>query len=157
MVFASFTQLADYNLLINAIINLAPQRISICKIYSPWDSTTLIGYWATWTWIACSRISLSIGYVACDCLVTGLMYRISAQLRILRIRLRDLTTLDEQIKCEKTDDDIEQLEMKTIAELILEHQEIIELRKFEWRRVEFFFVCLFFTNNIIVYTGWFVS
>lgn len=112
--------------MINSIINLVPQRITITKLYLPWDAKTFSGFWAAWLLQIIGRSYGAFGFVGCDCLFIGFLHRAAAQFQILRYRLYDLTTFGELQK-NGTAKNIEQWEKKKISDLIRQHQKIIEL------------------------------
>lgn len=116
------------NLIIRSLIYLAPHRITITKLYLPWDTKTFIGYWTAWIFQAISRWFGGPVNVACDSLVSGIMYRASAQFKILQVRLRDLTK--PGALHETKDDDVSHWEARKMTNLVKEHLEIIQLSKF---------------------------
>nr|AQN78478.1 olfactory receptor 76 [Meteorus pulchricornis] len=125
ILFGIFVQMGTTNLIVRSLIYMAPYRITITKLYLPWDTKTAIGYWTAWLFQAISRWFGGPVNVACDSLVSGVMYRASAQFKILQIRLRDLTK--PVASHETKDDDVKQWETKKMMELVEEHLEIIQI------------------------------
>lgn len=144
-------QTSTNNLLIFSIINLVPHRIPIAKLYVPWDSKTLAGFWGVWAIHAMTRTIGAISFASGDCLCTGFIHRTAAQFQLLHIRLRDLAKLGNASGIDKGQN-IDQLQKEKTCELIAEHQKIIELRRF----VEKIFILLyknFSSNKLLVLSG----
>lgn len=97
--------------------------MTITKLYLPWDVKTFIGYWTAWILQVFGRWLDGPIIVACDSLVSGILYRIAAQFKILRIRLHSLTNLEGNYQ------DEEHWETKKMVELVKEHLELIQLSK----------------------------
>ncbi|KAK0093234.1 hypothetical protein PV326_014004 [Microctonus aethiopoides] len=93
--FAVVLQLGTVNLIVQSLIYLAPHRMTITKLYLPWDAKTFIGYWTAWILQVFGRWLDGPIIVACDSLVSGILYRIAAQFKILRIRLHKLFQIEE--------------------------------------------------------------
>ncbi|KAK0171827.1 hypothetical protein PV328_005226 [Microctonus aethiopoides] len=123
--FAVVLQLGTVNLIVQSLIYLAPHRMTITKLYLPWDAKTFIGYWTAWILQVFGRWLDGPIIVACDSLVSGILYRIAAQFKILRIRLHSLTNL------EGNDQNEEHWETKKMVELVKEHLELIQLGEVE--------------------------
>ncbi|XP_044579264.1 odorant receptor 46a-like [Cotesia glomerata] len=135
ILFGIFVQMGTVNLIISSALYLAPHRITITKLYLPWDTKTLEGYWTAWVLQAISRFFGGPVNVACDSLVSGVMYRASAQFKILASRLRGF--LHEPQYSEKNNNNnknvkydyhrVEKHEAEKMAELVKEHLEIIQI------------------------------
>ncbi|KAK0180231.1 hypothetical protein PV327_005896 [Microctonus hyperodae] len=121
IIFAVVLQLGTVNLIVQSLIYLAPHRMTITKLYLPWDAKTFTGYWTAWILQVFGRWLDGPIIVACDSLVSGILYRIAAQFKILRIRLHDLTNLEEIHV--GNNQDVEDWETKKIVELVKEHLE----------------------------------
>nr|QNL14982.1 olfactory receptor 38 [Aulacocentrum confusum] len=126
--FAIFMQMGTINLIISSIINLVPNRMTITKLYLPWNTkTSFMGFWMAFILQCISRWFDGLIIVACDGLVAGTMCRAAVQFEILQFRLKDLTSCT-LVKQDKTDKgDVERLETETIAKLVREHLEIIRM------------------------------
>ncbi|XP_034939950.1 uncharacterized protein [Chelonus insularis] len=123
--FGIFVQMGTTNLIISSLFYLAPHRITITRLYLPWDTKTLEGYWIAWVLQAISRWFGGPVNVACDSLVSGVMYRASAQFQILAIRLKDL--VKPRKSKNEGNEDVRKHESKIIARLVKEHLEIIQI------------------------------
>ncbi|KAK0079826.1 hypothetical protein PV325_000764 [Microctonus aethiopoides] len=119
--FAVVLQLGTVNLIVQSLIYLAPHRMTITKLYLPWDAKTFIGYWTAWILQVFGRWLDGPIIVACDSLVSGILYRIAAQFKILQIRLHSLANLEGNYQ------DEEHWETKKMVELVKEHLELIQL------------------------------
>lgn len=119
-------QIGTFNLFVTSLIYLAPHRITITKLYLPWDSKTFVGYWAAWILQCISRWFGGPVNVACDSIVSGILQFVAVQFRILQIRLRNLI-VSVDLANYGNNDNVERLETEKIAELVKEHLEIIQL------------------------------
>nr|WGO81741.1 olfactory receptor 61 [Microplitis mediator] len=128
VLFCIFVQMGTVNLIISSVIYLAPQHVTITKLYLPWDTKTVAGYWTAWVLQAISRLFGGPVNVACDSLVSGVMYRASAQFKILAARLRGFLLEPANFENSKYDyHRVEKHEAKKMAELVKEHLEIIQI------------------------------
>nr|QNL15013.1 olfactory receptor 69 [Aulacocentrum confusum] len=125
ILFGIFVQMGTFNLFVTSLIYLAPHRITITRLYLPWDTKTFLGYWVAWILQCISRWFGGPVNVACDSLVSGLLYRAAAQFKILQLRLKDLATLGSN---DNNINDTEELQTKKITDLVKQHLEIIQFR-----------------------------